>query len=233
MSDTLSYPPAAAPGDADLIATETMNFEAPAVRTFIDHYTDASTSPRNKAIALFDAVRDKVRYTPYRVTVGTELVSASHTLKLGEAYCIPKALLYAATLRAVGIPARLGLADVINHLSSPKLDAMLKNPEFVAHGYTALWLDDRWIRATPTFNRELCAHMGVDVLEFDGESDALFPAYDRSGNRSMEYLRYHGEFSAFDPAFVVDLWNSAYPHWSEAGVDFYAENNFASDDTFG
>lgn len=233
MREKISYPTAKPPADADLASTESMNFDDPIVRAFVGKHTDASMSAHDKAIALFSAVRDEVRYTPYRVTLGPAFVSASHSIDVGEAYCIPKALLYAASLRAVGIPARLGLADVINHLSSPKLNAMLKNEEFVAHGYTALWLDDRWIRATPTFNRELCAHMGVDVLEFDGENDALFPAFDSSGRQSMQYLRYHGEFSVFDPAFIVDLWNAAYPHWSRAGVDFYAENDFASDDTFG
>lgn len=232
MNDDIAYPTVAPPRDADLAADEIMDFHHPTVRAFIEMHTRDSMSAREKAVALFGAVRDVARYTPYRITVAPTLVSASHTLEVGAAYCIPKALLYAACLRAVGIPARLGIADVKNHLSSPKLDAMLKNDEFVAHGYTALWLDGRWIRATPTFNTELCARTGVDVLEFDGENDALFPAFDQSGGRHMEYLRYHGEFSAFDPAFVLELWAEAYPHWVEAGVDYYKENDFSSGQLF-
>lgn len=232
MSEDIAYPSVTPPTAADLVADVTMDFDSAVVQAFVVAHTDDAMTAREKAVALFSAVRDQIRYTPYRVTIGEEFVSASYTLGAGEAYCIPKALLYAATLRAVGIPARLGVADVINHLSSSKLDAMLQSEEFVAHGYTALWLDERWIRATPTFNTELCARMGVDVLEFDGENDALFPAFDQSGQRHMQYLRYHGEFSAFDPEFVLSLWSNAYPHWVEAGVDFYKENDFSAGAAF-
>jgi transglutaminase-like putative cysteine protease len=227
------YPEAAPPSDQDLAATVTMDYDNEIVQQFIADHVDDAMSKREKAIALFNAVRDEIRYTPYRVTLAKEGLAASHTIEVGEAYCIPKALLYAATLRAVGIPARLGLADVINHLSSEKLDRMLQTDEFVGHGYTALWLDDRWIRATPTFNRELCEKVGVKLLEFDGENDALFHPYDESGNRHMQYLRYHGEFSEFDAAFIVKLWEKAYPHWFEGDLDFFADNKIESDEVFG
>lgn len=232
MSEVPAYPSVSPPTEADLAADVTMDFQSASVQAFIEEHTDESMNARDKAVALFGAVRDAILYTPYRITVAPELVSASHTLEVGAGYCIPKAILYAATLRAVGIPARIGIADVRNHLSSPKLDAMLKNDEFVAHGYTALWLDERWVRATPTFNTSLCARMGVDVLEFDGENDALFPAFDQSGERHMQYLRYHGEFTAFDPEFILELWAVAYPHWVEAGVDYYKENDFSSGELF-
>ena len=42
----------------------------------------------------------------------------SATLARGYGFCVNKAVLLAALARAVGIPARLGFADVRNHLSS-------------------------------------------------------------------------------------------------------------------
>ncbi len=54
-------------------------------------------------------------------------------LEAGRAYCVPKAVLLAAVLlaavlRAAGVPARLGFADVRNHVQSDTLRA----PSWVA-----------------------------------------------------------------------------------------------------
>ena len=61
----------------------------------------------------------------------------------GEAieFCVPKAILLTAALRAAGIPAAVGFADVRNHLNSPKLAELMGTDLFIYHGYVALWLD--------------------------------------------------------------------------------------------
>ena len=83
-----------------------------------------------------------------------------------------------------GIPARLGFADVRNHLASEKLLARLGTDLFVFHGFTEFWLAGRWVKATPAFNIELCERFGVRPLEFDGRSDALFHEYSADGPRA-------------------------------------------------
>lgn len=154
-----------------------------------------ATTDRERAVALFLAVRDGIRYDPYAVSGETDWYRASSILHEPAAFCIPKAVLLSAACRAVGIPARLGFADVRNHLQSAKLRERMGTDVFAFHGYSELWLDGRWLKVSSAFNRELCDRFGTKVLEFDGTTDALMHPFDRDGNRHMEYVRTRGSFS--------------------------------------
>ena len=44
---------------------------------------------------------------------------------------------------------------------------------FVFHGYTELYLDGKWVKATPAFNLSLCTKFRVKPLEFDGRADSI------------------------------------------------------------
>ncbi|MBC7182965.1 MAG: transglutaminase family protein, partial [Marinobacter sp.] len=118
--------------------------------------------------ALYLAVRDSISYNPYVFQTEPRTFSASYALASGETYCIPKAVLLGAAARAIGVPSRLGLADVRNHLSSPRLIEWLRSDIFRMHGFIELYLNGRWVKATPAFNRQLCELMKVEPLEFDG-----------------------------------------------------------------
>ena len=144
---------------------------------------------------LFYVVRDGIRYDPYSITRNPDDYRASTVLGQRAAYCIPKAVALTALARAVGNPARLGFADVRNHLASEKLLARLGTDLFVFHGFTELWLAGRWVKATPAFNIELCERFGVRPLEFDGHSDALFHEYSADGRRHMKYVAERGSFA--------------------------------------
>ena len=97
---------------------------------------------------------------------------ASAVLATGYGWCVTKAALLAAAARAAGIPARLGFADVRNHLSTERMRATMATDVFVWHGYTELWLQGAWRKATPAFNVELCERFGLLPLEFDGRNDS-------------------------------------------------------------
>jgi transglutaminase-like putative cysteine protease len=150
--------------------------------------------PREVARRLFVAVREGIRYDPYTIDYDRASYRASDALSRGRSFCIPKATAYAAALRAVGIPARLGFADVTNHFSSQRLLETLGTNVFAFHGYTEVWLDGKWWKATPAFNASLCARFGVPPLEFDGTADAVLQPYGADGPRFMEYLRDRGRF---------------------------------------
>jgi hypothetical protein len=152
---------------------------------------DAS-SDADKAARLFRGVRDRLRYDPYSVTIDPADYQASRILTRNRAYCVPKAVLLTALARASGIPARVGFADVKNHLSSEKLLRTMGTDLFVFHGYVELWIDGVPRKASPAFNASLCAKFGVPPLEFDGRSDALLQAFDGAGHRFMEYVRDRG-----------------------------------------
>ena len=119
------------------------------------------------------------------------VVAASGTSGAGRA---PKATLLAASCRAAGIPARLGFADVRNHLSTERMRQLMKTDIFYWHGFTEIWIDGAWRKATPAFNVELCDKFGLLPLEFDGLEDSLYHEFDRSGNRHMEYIAERGEY---------------------------------------
>src|SRR5262245_66096677 len=80
---------------------------------------------REKAVALYYAVRDQIRYNPFQNFTLDETYRASVCIERGAGWCVPKAALLAACARAVGIPARVGYADVKNHITTPELTAKM------------------------------------------------------------------------------------------------------------
>ena len=165
----------------------------PEVLAYARRHAGTSTDPREQAIALYYAVRDGFRYDPYAIDVSVTGLSASSVLRLGHGWCVSKAALLAACCRAVGIPAKVGFADVRNHLSTERMRRTMQTDVFYWHGYTAILLDGQWVKATPAFNIELCERFGLKPLEFDGREDSIYHPYDLAGNRHMEYLAFRGE----------------------------------------
>jgi transglutaminase-like putative cysteine protease len=192
-----------------------MNFveaDHPAVVAFAEEATAGASSERDKAVALYYAVRDGIRYDPYSMSEDPETYRSSAVLKSGSAYCIPKAVLLCGAARAAGIPARLGFADVRNHLSTPKLQERMGGSDlFIWHGYTELLLDARWVKVTPAFNIELCDRFGVLPLDFDGEHDALFHPFTADGRAHMEYVRYRGTYDELPFEEIMTEFRQAYP----------------------
>jgi len=172
--------------------------------------TDADDD-KEKAVRLFYAIRDDIRYNPYSMNKAPEHLRASNVLAAGEGYCVPKAVLMAACARAVGIPSRLGFADVTNHLTTEKLSSLMDDKRFLYHGYAELWLEGRWLKVTPTFNRSLCERFGVKTMEFDGKSDALLQGFDRKGNKHMEYLHDHGSYDDVPYDELMRVWEASCP----------------------
>jgi transglutaminase-like putative cysteine protease len=187
-----------APTPEDCLSpTHYLDSDHPDIVAFVDRVCAEAnaTTDRERAVALFLAVRDGIRYDPYAVSGDRDWYRASSILHEPAAFCIPKAVLLSAACRAAGIPARLGFADVRNHLQSEKLRQSMGTDVFAFHGFSELWLDGRWLKVSSAFNRELCDRFGTEVLEFDGENDALMHPFDRAGNRHMEYVRSRGSFA--------------------------------------
>jgi transglutaminase-like putative cysteine protease len=180
------------PTDADLATTTTFDHDAPGVRDWALTTVDGAQDAADRARLLFAAVRDLIRYDPYGLDLRPEAFTASAVLTSERNWCVPKAVLLTAGARATGIPARIGFADVRNHLSTEKLRAQMGTDLFVYHGYVALHVGGDWRKVSPAFNAELCERFGVPPLEFDGRSDALLHAYDGAGRRHMEYVVDHG-----------------------------------------
>jgi transglutaminase-like putative cysteine protease len=190
-------PDGAAPSDdpaAYLAPGVYVDSDHPDVIAWAERAIGDAQGDRDKAVRLFYAVRDGFRYDPYSFTFDPRDYKASSVVKRRRAFCVPKAVMLVAAARAVGVPARLGFADVKNHLTSPKLRRAMGTDVFAFHGYAELYLEGKWVKATPAFNLELCDHFHVHPLDFDGRSDALFHELSADGKRHMEYIRDRGRF---------------------------------------
>ncbi len=190
-----------------------------------DRIGDA-TDDIEKAKRLYYAVRDETIYDPYYVIATAEGLSASHCLEAGRGFCVAKSALLAASCRVVGIPARVGYADVRNHLSSKRLDELLGTDLFIYHGYAHLHLEGAWVKATPVFNLSLCEKFKVLPLEFDGREDSIFHPHNAEGHRHMEYVNEHGVFADVPAETIDKAFRETYPrlYWDQqAKHDFAAE----------
>jgi transglutaminase-like putative cysteine protease len=87
---------------------------------------------------------------------------------------------------------------------------------FAWHGYAEVWLEDRWVQASPTFDAPLCQRMGVAPLVFDGRNDAHLQAYDAAGRTFMSYNRLHGAFHDVPAKFLAAEMTRLYPRAYEA-----------------
>ena len=200
------------PGPEYLQSTRFLDSDSDAVRSFAQRVAGAETSDLGRAVRLFYAVRDGIRYDPFAMRLDPAIYVASHVLAAKSAYCIPKAILLAAAARALGIPAAIGLSDVVNHLTTEKLKALMGGTTyFMHHGYAVLYLEGQWVKAAPAFNIELCTRFGVLPTEFDGRSDAIFQPYDALDRRHMEYVKDHGIWSEFPYEKVAADFREFYP----------------------
>jgi transglutaminase-like putative cysteine protease len=184
----------------------------PALIEFAEAARGGSRDPVEQAVRLYYAVRDGIRYNPYVFSRDPQTLKGSHALLSGESYCVPKATLLAACARHCAIPARIGLADVRNHLATPRLLELLRSEVFAMHGYTELYLQGRWVKATPAFNLELCRLFKVAPLEFDGLGDSVFHPFNQQGQRYMEYLLDHGRFADVPQELFFSHLAAVYPH---------------------
>jgi transglutaminase-like putative cysteine protease len=185
--------------------------DSPAVQAFAREIVAGREDEVERAIALYLAVRDRIVYDPYVDFTDPANYRASSVLMLGRGFCIGKAALLAACARAIGIPARLGFADVKNHMTSPRLYELTKSDVFLWHSYTDLKLNGGWVKATPAFDADLCRRVGLAPLEFDGRADSLFQAYDRAGKRRMEYLKDRGTYGDVPFETLLADFRAAYP----------------------
>ncbi len=179
---------------------------------YAKNIVDGMEDDVQKVIALYNEVRDGFKYNPYHVILKPYAMKASFLLSKDYGYCVEKSNLFAACVRSVGIPARLGYSNVRNHLGTASIEEFLKTDLMVFHGFAEVFLNNKWVKATPVFNTELCHKYGVDTLEFDGRHDAIFQETDKEGNLFMEYVENHGTFADVPLKRFEEEMRKHYPH---------------------
>ncbi len=193
-----------------LHATPIVDSDNPVVRNYTTEIIRGIEDPVGRAAALYLAVRDGIRYDPYAPFFLPEHYRASYVIQRGRSFCVPKASLLCALARSCGIPGRLGFATVRNHLATKQLLDFLGTDLFVFHGFVELYLEGKWVKATPAFNRELCARHKVPPLEFDGRQDSIFHPFNSKSQKYMEYVEYLGVFSDVPVADILSAWERTY-----------------------
>jgi len=195
-----------------LSPTALIDSDHPSVAEFTARHATGTTDVE-RAVALYYAVRDGFRYDPYRIDLTPAGMKASTVIEKGYGWCVTKAALLAAACRAARIPARVGYADVRNHLSTERMRAVMGTDVFYWHGFTEIHLDGAWVKATPAFNVELCDRFGLRPLEFDGRADSIYHPFDRHGHRHMEYLAQRGSYDDVPLERMVGDFMRLYPAW--------------------
>ncbi|UCG21529.1 MAG: transglutaminase domain-containing protein [Deltaproteobacteria bacterium] len=198
------------PNPIYLAPTEIIDSTHPKIRNYAMKVVGSSSDTLERAVRLYLAVRDGIRYDPYTPFHRPEHYRASWVLERGRAFCIPKVSLLCALGRACHIPSRVGFATVKNHLATKQLIDFLGSNVFVYHGFVEFHLEGKWVKATPAFNRELCEKHQVEPLEFNGREDSLFHPYNQENRKYMEYVKYHGTYSDIPVETIVAAWNEAY-----------------------
>lgn len=212
-----------APLGLDLYLQSTFFVDAghPDIQAYAHRVAGHLSDPIDKAVALYYAVRDDIRYNPYNIDLHHDAMKASNILNRPSksGYCIEKACLYNACLRAVGIPARFCFFNVKNHIGVEKLVEILHTDVLVFHACSEVFLDEKWVKATPAFNKKLCDKLNVATLEFNGREDSIFQEYDKEGSSFMEYLEDFGSFHDIPHDMFVRLLKEYYPHFFEQRQD--------------
>ncbi len=198
--------------------TRFIDSNSPDIIDFAASIAGSQMTDVDKATTLYYAVRDGIRYDPYKVDLNPEAMRASAVLARRFGFCVPKAVLLAASARVQGIPSRLGFADVKNHLATEKLRRVMQTDVFAFHGYTELFLEGKWVKATPAFNSSLCERFDVAPLEFDGLNDSMLQQSDRKGNRYMEYVCDHGQFADLPLELMRAAFEERYPALMSRGT---------------
>ncbi len=194
-----------------LNATECIESDDPDIIVFASDAAGDSRDDIEMACNIYYAVRDKIRYDPYCIELTHTGLSAKNCLQNKVGFCVTKGALLAAACRSVGIPARVGYADVRNHLVTGRLAKLMGTDLFVYHGYADLYLQERWVKATPVFNLALCEKFRVLPLEFDGRKDSLFQPFNADNRRHMEYVQYRGTHAEVPVAEIAQGFKDAYP----------------------
>lgn len=196
-----------------LAATEFLDHESPEVREFVaaalSRAGDPAT-PVERAVALYYAVRDGIAYEVYGTDLSRAGLRASAVVRAGKGFCMHKSVLYAAAVRAVGVPSRIRYADVRNHLASPRLRELAGGDVFF-HSFTAVRPESRWVTATPVFNGLLCRLYRMRPLEFDGRADSHYHPFDAGGDQHMEFLADRGEYDDVPYDLVITTMRAAHP----------------------
>jgi hypothetical protein len=175
----------------------------PETRSLVDRtaaeITVGATSEREKAVRIYDWVRDEVEYG---FTRRFDEADPAFTLEVGRGHCNPQTELVVALMRAAGLEARQRFVTIDADILDGLFPKRAKPPEELNHSYAEVRLDGRWVRIDGyAVDRELwlggrarlaeegqAAGYGVhrdSCSEWDGGSDCMGQFVDPAWQRVL------------------------------------------------
>ncbi len=198
--------------DSYLNPGEFTNSKHPAIIQYTAQLIEGIVDKTQQVIKIFNSIRDNFKYYPYHLILKPEALKANCLLDKDYGYCVEKSNLFAAFMRVIEVTSRLCFANVRNHLATEKVENYLKTDLMVFHGYVEIFLNKKWIKLTPVFDKGLCNKLDVALLEFDGFNDCIFQESDKEGKPFMHYEHYYGSFSDLPFELFVSELRKFYPH---------------------
>ncbi|TXT65168.1 MAG: hypothetical protein BAJALOKI1v1_460003 [Promethearchaeota archaeon] len=192
--------------------TEFLDFDKKRVTQKALEITEGKESDTKKAIALFYWVRDQIKYNMYSYLPEYKSnLKASTTLRRERGFCMSKAVLLSALARAIDIPAKVHMVDIKNHKAPDWVVEFMGSKNFHCHGYSELYLNGKWVKATPVFDKTTAIKAGyTPLVEFNGSDDALLSKYDEEGNLFVEYLEDYGTFIDLPLGQIQEIFKEKY-----------------------
>lgn len=203
-----------------LRSTQIINCDDETIQEQAQILTRGENSVVGRTVALFYFARDEIRYNPYASLYPME---ASSTLKRQYGFCIQKAALLVALVRAVGIPARLGFVNIRNHRLPDALIKMLGNNIIYFHGFAEFCINGKWLKATPAFDLNMCQENGIIPVEFDGRNHGVFHSHDVEGNPHIDYLDPMG---SYDDVPMDEILEAATRAWGVEYIECWETGNW-------
>jgi transglutaminase-like putative cysteine protease len=174
--------------------TEFIESEHPAIRACVDSLDVMGLSEHERAVRLFEFVRDHIEYEFCAKTHRHEYL-ASFILADGKGFCVQKAVLLCALGRAAGLATGIVMADLRDHTFPPRIVEVMRTDTLEYHGLTAFYLDGRWLRADATLSPELVTRKGYRLVEFNGREEALLSETTADGGPHVEYVQWRGIYA--------------------------------------
>ena len=149
------------------------DWDHPAILEVAQDITAGLENDREKAVAIYYWVRDRILYR-----VGEWQKSASTTLALGEGTCTNKANLLIALCRSVGIPAGFGVMRVYGkQYFGPVLILRYfgsSSARYRLHIHAAVYIGEKWISVDPSDDVDFCRATSYfnptgQLVDWDGE----------------------------------------------------------------
>lgn len=200
-----------------LSSTYFFDYESEEIQELVSEYKKPFLSAKEKTKLLYLKIRDSWRYHPYTLSFSRENYKASVISKKTKGHCVDKSILLIACLRALGIPARIHLAKVKNHIGVERLIQKFGSNELTNHGMVNVLLNGKWVKLSPAFNASMCKMFNVEPLDFDGEKDSVLQEFNKEGDLFMEYIEDYGHFKDVPVEFIFKNVREHYPHIFDNG----------------